>query len=239
MEDVGKLCFALWSGGFQQIKNYPQVRGISLRRDLLHDRFCHTRQANRVALLARQIAERRHKPPAVFELRDAARAKIHRAAGIKNEAAAEIGVGLEFLDIEAVGAAIRPPVEPPQVVAGNIFAIFGEFDTGAAVRTGMPARNISLHRPPGQKRQSRQAREHLGVEKAAGLAVREHALCCPFRLSGSLTLSDNYRSSSVSLIKRPMICFASRPSACAANVVITRCVSTGTATSRTSSSRTM
>src|SRR5262249_28617594 len=124
-----------------------------------------------------------------FKLCDAARAKIHRAASIKDEAAAEIGIGFEFFDVKAIGAAIGPPIEPPQVVAGNIFSIFGKFDAGAAVRTGMPARNISLHWPTGKKWQPRQSRDHFRVEKAAGLAVREHTLHHPFRLGGSLALS--------------------------------------------------
>src|SRR5439155_21760422 len=79
-----------------------------------------------------------------------------------------------------IGTAVGPPIESPQIVARDVLAIFGEFDARAAVRAGVPPRNVSLHRPPGEQRQSRQTRQHLRVEKAAGLTVGEHVVsaCC-------------------------------------------------------------
>src|SRR4051812_29411193 len=150
MQHIGKLSFALWSSRFEQIKDHSQVRGIALGRYLLHDRFRDAGQADRVALLASQVAKRRNEPAGIIELRDAPRAEIHRAARIQDETAAEIGIGLEFLDVKAIGAAIGPPIKPPQVIAGDVFAIFGEFDARTSVRAGMAARNIPLHGPTGQ-----------------------------------------------------------------------------------------
>ena len=75
------------------------------------------------------------------------RAVFHRSAGIEHQAAAEIGVGLKLLDVKPVGPAVGPPVEPTEVVAGNVFTVFRELDARPAMWTGMPSRDVPLHGP--------------------------------------------------------------------------------------------
>jgi hypothetical protein len=42
---------------------------------------------------------------------------------------------------------MHPPIQPAQIVAGNIFAIFGELDARTAVQARVLARYVALHRP--------------------------------------------------------------------------------------------
>src|SRR5208337_2981537 len=66
-------------------------------------------------------------------------------------------VGLELLDEEAVGAPVGTPVQPPQIVTGNILAILRKLHARAPMRTRMPARNCPQHRPPRKEREARKA----------------------------------------------------------------------------------
>ena len=168
---------------------------------LRDDPLRHARQADRVALLHGQVAERPGELAGVLDLGDAGRAKTHRAAGVEHEAAAQIGVGLELLDVEPIRPAVGPPVEPPQIVARDVLAILGELDARAAMRAGMPPRNAPLHRPAREQRNTRQPRQHLGIEKAAGMAVGEHAASLhehgyaapsPKTTNGRFVITDRY-----------------------------------------------
>ena len=126
-----------------------------------HDR------SDRVALLHGQPADRAGEAAGEFDFRNAGGTEIHRAAGIEHEAAAQIGVGLELFDVKAVGAAVGAPIEPAQIVAGDVFAILGEFDAGAAVWAGMPAGDGAHHRAARGKRNGRQPRENLRFDETA------------------------------------------------------------------------
>jgi len=54
--------------------------------------------------------------------------EIHGAGGVDDEVGAEVGVGLEFLDVESVGTGEGFPIEAAGVIAGNVFPIFCELD---------------------------------------------------------------------------------------------------------------
>src|SRR6516164_4529561 len=90
--------------------------------------------ADGVALLYGEVAEGSCQLAGEFDLGDASRSESHRAAGVENETAPQVGVGLELLHVKAIRPAEDTPVEPPQIVTGNIFAIFGEFDARSAMR---------------------------------------------------------------------------------------------------------
>ena len=80
----------------------------------------------------------------------------------------QVRVGFEFLHIKPIRPAEDPPIEPPQVVARHIFAILGEFDARAAMRTRMPARDVALHRPPRKERQRSPAATTLAASRKLG-----------------------------------------------------------------------
>ena len=110
----------------------------------------------------------------VFELAHSHGAKAHRAAGIDDQAASQVGVGLELLDEESVRPAEGSPVEPPQVIAGHIFSILGELDARTAMRARVPARDVAQHRPPRQERKARQPRQNCRIQKTTRAALGKH-----------------------------------------------------------------
>ena len=128
-----------------------QIEVATFRQDAA---YSDGRHPDGIALLERHVRDGTSDAPRIFDLGDAGGAEVHRTAGIEHEAAAEVGVGLEFLDVEAIGAPEGAPVEPPQIVAGNILSVLGEFDARPAMRTGMAPGDVSLHGPP-RKQQGR------------------------------------------------------------------------------------
>ena len=150
---------------FEDVKDRHQVRGIAPRRDVADQPVGDARQPDGVPLLDRQVAEGAGDPPGVLDLGTSRRAEVHRAAGVEHEAAAEVRIGLELLDEEPVGPPEGPPVEPPEVVAGDILAVLGELDARPPVRAGVPARDAPLHRLPREQRQGRQPRQDGGSRK--------------------------------------------------------------------------
>src|SRR5205085_1783622 len=122
----------------QHVEERPQMSGVPRRWQAPHDPFGDARDTDGVALLNAQIAERPCNSTSVFDLRNTCRAKCHRAAGVENEAAPQIGVGLELLHIKSIRPAVDPPVESPQIIAGDIFSILGKLDARPAMRARMP-----------------------------------------------------------------------------------------------------
>ena len=54
--------------------------------------------------------------------------KVHGARGVDDEVGSQVGVGFEFFDVKTVRAREGFPVESTGVVAGDILAVFREFD---------------------------------------------------------------------------------------------------------------
>jgi RNA polymerase sigma factor (sigma-70 family) len=102
------------------------------------------------------------------------RTEIHRAARVDHQTTSQVRIGLELFDIEAIGSSIRAPIEPPQIVAGDILSILGKFDARPAMRARMTPRHIPLHRPPRHQRHRRQSRKDAGIEKATRLTIGKH-----------------------------------------------------------------
>ena len=149
----------------QRIEHQPQMGGIPPRRQVPDDCVGHAGDADRVSLAAGQEAERARELAGVVDPRDAGGAVAHRAAGIDDEAAPQVGVGLILLDVVAIRAAVDPPVEPTEVIARHILSVLGKLNARPAVRADMTARHAADHRPAGEQRHRGKPREHAAVEK--------------------------------------------------------------------------
>src|SRR5688572_33201522 len=107
--------------------------------------FIEQRGAYHVALLVKEPRKRSDERAGVIGLGDVAGAEAHRAAGVHEQEAAEIGFLLEFFEKVPVGAGKDAPVEIAEVVAGRILAIFGKLDGEAGERAAMQTGANSLH----------------------------------------------------------------------------------------------
>ena len=96
-------------------------------------------QADAIALALRQVGQARGQHLAVVELGDRAAAVIHRAGHVEQQVQVGVGVGLEFLDVEPVGAREQAPVDAAHVVAGHVGAVLGEIDRHAEHRRAVQA----------------------------------------------------------------------------------------------------
>ena len=63
--------------------------------------------------------------------------RLHRAAHVDDQMTVEVGLGVVLLDIEPVVASVELPVQVPQVVAGQILPMRGEFDRKPDVRAAV------------------------------------------------------------------------------------------------------
>ena len=68
----------------------------------------------------------------------------HRAGHVDQQVGAQLGLFLEALDVVLVDAAIGPPVDVAQVVAGGILFVLGKLDRGAVVRGFVQTRKCSF-----------------------------------------------------------------------------------------------
>ena len=152
-----KLRLALRLGLFQDVVDGRQVGRVAARRNVPHDAPGNAGKPNRISLLKGDVGDRPGDSPGVLDLRHPVRPEFHRSARIEHQAAPQVGVGLELLDEEAVGVPVGTPVQPPQIVTGNILAILRKFHARAPMRTRMPARNRPQHRPTRKEREARKA----------------------------------------------------------------------------------
>jgi len=95
--------------------------------------------ADAVALALGEVAEARPDETAVLELADPAATEAHRLRHVEQDAEVRVGVRLILLDVVAIGAGVQPPVDAPDVIAGDVAAVLGEVDRGAEERRAMQA----------------------------------------------------------------------------------------------------
>ena len=157
----GGLAFGFQIG--ELIKDEPEVRCAAFRREFLAVIFTHAPQADGIALLCGEIAERAREFAAVVQPRCARRPVGHRTAAIHNEREPEVRVGFEFLDVKTIRATPRAPVETAGVVAGDVFAVLGKLDGRSADGTAVAARDTAYHRLARVQRQREKAREDFAV----------------------------------------------------------------------------
>jgi hypothetical protein len=89
----------------------------------------------------------------------------HRSAAIDDQNQSQIGVCFKLFDIVPITAAVRSPIQTPQIVARLIPSILGKFNAGTAMGTLVLTRDRSQHRAAGDKGQRRQSLRKRGVEK--------------------------------------------------------------------------
>jgi hypothetical protein len=121
-------------------------------------------QARRVALAQHQVPERGGAPARVVELAPGERAEGHRLAGVDQEVAAEVRLGDELLDHQAVRAREDLPVERAQLVAGHVLAVLRELHRAAALRRAVVAGHEALDHRASHQREPRQTIQHRRVE---------------------------------------------------------------------------
>jgi hypothetical protein len=115
--------------GAHLVQNEAEMARAAFRGDF--DGFLRERpKAHGIALLSSEVTECAGELLGVVEAaRGAAGGReAHAAAGVDEQAEAQIGIGFEFLDVEAVTATPGAPIEAPGVVAGDVFAVLGEFE---------------------------------------------------------------------------------------------------------------
>ncbi len=140
IEDFRETRFPLGFGFLERIEKQFQVGGGSFGGDVLNNLFRDGRDPNRIALLCREVGERRTNTPPVIDFgQHSFRRKPHGSAGVEDSTAAEVGVGLELFDVVPVGTAERAPIESAQIVAGDVLSVLGELDAGTAMRRSMLA----------------------------------------------------------------------------------------------------
>ena len=112
----------------KRVKDDLQVGGVAARRDLGGGFLRHVEEPGGVALVDDEVAERGGQALGVVEPGAVLARESHRAAAVEHDVAAQVGLGLELLEVVAVGAGEDAPVEPPDVVAGDVVAVLGKLD---------------------------------------------------------------------------------------------------------------
>lgn len=93
--------------------------------------------------------------------------KVHRSADVEEDDETEVGVSFEFFDVVAVRASPGAPVEPPEVITGNIFSILSELQRRAADRAAVEAGDTSDHSLTGADRKGHEPGKNGWVEVVA------------------------------------------------------------------------
>src|SRR5207237_10123885 len=78
------------------------------------------------------------------------------------------GVSRGALEVDAVGAPARAPVDAPDVVAGHVRAVLGEVRRAAQVGRAVQPAHEALHHRTREQLQVADPRHHLGGKEGAG-----------------------------------------------------------------------
>jgi hypothetical protein len=108
------------------MKNFFGVMPAGLRGHRLARIFAEQNQPGGIMLPDHHFGQHRGEHAAIKKFVSITGAKIHRAAGIEKDLAAEISVVLELLDIKLVRAGPYFPINVAQVVALSVGAVSGE-----------------------------------------------------------------------------------------------------------------
>ena len=135
-EAVGQLMDALGEGGvtagfgfFEGFEEAVEVQRGRGGGQFEADRVIDGDEAGEVLLVGEEVGEAGGEVSAVVHLVG----ELHGHGGIEDDGSAEVGFLFVELDVVAVGAGVGSPVEVAEFVAGDVFAVFGEFDGEAAV----------------------------------------------------------------------------------------------------------
>ncbi len=164
------------------------------RRDEVDDVLVEGDDSDAVALLLGEYGERGREKPGVVELGEASALEAHGARDVEKEREAGVGVRLELLHVEPVGAGEEPPVDAADIVPRHVGAVLGEVDGSPEVGRAVEAADEPLDHRARQEVQVRDPRQDVRVhETVEALASR----CLP-----SIG-SPGHATSSTSVSKRP------------------------------------
>ena len=144
-------------------------------RDVGEGVIAEDHQAHGVPLSQHQIGQRRGEATGVAKLRHRAPLlKPHRATGVQQQIALQVGLFLVPLDVEAVRFTQGLPVQVAQGIALHVRAVLGEFNGKAVVGTAVQAGDESLDDESCYQVEASEARDDLRLEKSIGGIVRRH-----------------------------------------------------------------
>jgi hypothetical protein len=142
------------------------IEVLRRRRDLRDDVVVERDGADAVALALRQVGETGADVAAVIQLRDPLAGELHRSRDVEQHRQVGVGVGLVLLHVVAIGAREQPPVDPADVVAGDVAAVLGEVDRGAEERRPVVAVDEPFDDVARQQLEVADARQDLRVDES-------------------------------------------------------------------------
>src|SRR5262249_38660714 len=122
-----------------RVNHALQAAGTTRCRAELADLLVEHDQAHRIVLTCGEIRESGGENLAVLELAHAARAVVHRRAGVEQDHQPRVGLAFIATDVSSLGARVDIPVDEARIVAFDVGAIFLEFLAEAVVRRAMQA----------------------------------------------------------------------------------------------------
>lgn len=134
----------------QSREDVCQVAAFGLGGQDGADLLVEDEQPYRVLLADHHVSQSRREADRVVHLRHAAAVGVVHAAGaVHHEVAFEIRLGLELLDVVAVGLAVDAPVDQAGIVAGRVLAVLAELHRKPVKRRAVQPAQESLHDKPG------------------------------------------------------------------------------------------
>src|SRR5690606_12809624 len=159
------------AGAVERVQDEIEVSGGG--RHVLDDVAVERGEPDPVALLVREVREAGGEEAGVAELGAALPAVAHGAGNVQQDRDVGVGVRLELLDVEAVGARVEPPVDAANGVARDVSPVLGEVQREPEVRRAVQPVDEPLDDGARDELEVVEAREDPGVEEAgAGRGVR-------------------------------------------------------------------
>ena len=154
----------------------PKLGSLAPRRQALANLLVEGDQADRVLLVDHQVAERRGQADRVLELGQfLAIGVAHRSRQVHHQVAGQVGLGLELLDVEAIGLGVDVPVDVRDVVARGVLAVLRELDREALERAGVQTRDEPLDDELGAEVEPGHLADDLGLQVLFGGSGHQRA----------------------------------------------------------------
>ena len=141
----------------EQLQQVALVGGAAAALGLLVDAVREQREPEGVASAVQQLYEHgrgidgESELVGVVDVAMAFYGEQHRRTMVYQQLAAQVGLLLELLHIQPVGAAVEVPVDVARALAGVVLPVVGEFGREAMKRTFMPAGDEAFHHMAGIK----------------------------------------------------------------------------------------
>ena len=155
-EGFGEIGARAELGFFYGVRHAHELALPGGRLDVVRHVVGENDDARRVALLVGEICERNRQVAAVIELGDVVRGVAHGRAAVEQERELAVGLAAVALQIHALSACEHVPIDVPQIVAGRVGAVLGEFLAEAEVGGFVQARHETVDHRFGDKVQVRE-----------------------------------------------------------------------------------